>query len=115
MNKVSNKGCEFGEYNGLTYRICYGLTEDGKMDYSTPHYEFYKYCHCEACNRRFNDRCFDYNVKPINSLTVTTDNMELFSEVEGIINNYTCGKKHYVGRKYILLFNGKVEVKIHDY
>lgn len=104
---MENKGCEFGIYNGLSYRICYGLTEDGKMDYSTPHYEFHKNCHCEACNRHFK-----YNEGLTNHLTVTTDNMKLFPEVEGAIKKYTCGENHYIGRKYISFMNGKVKEKI---
>lgn len=106
------KGCEFGKYNGLSYRICYGLTEDGKMDYSTPHYEFHKNCFCKTCGRRFNDRRFNYNVEPVNSLTVTTDDTELFPKVEEIINNYTCGESQYIGRKFISFMNRKVEEKI---
>lgn len=109
---MKSKGCDFGKYNGLSYRICYGLTEDRKMDYSTPHYEFHKYCHCATCKRRFNDRQFNYDVEPINQLTVTTDDMELFPKVEEIINNYTCDANHYMGRKFISFMNGEVEEKI---
>lgn len=104
---MKNKGCEIGNYNKLTYRICYGLTEDGKMDYSIPHYEFHKYCQCETCNRRFK-----YNEGLTNHLTVTTDEKERFPEVEGIMNNYTCGKNRYIGRKFISFINGEVEEKI---
>lgn len=107
VESMKSKGCDFGKYNGLSYRICYGLTDDVKMDYSTPHYEFHKYCQCEACNRRFK-----YNEGLVNQLTVTTDDKELFPEVERIINKYSCGEKQYIGRKYISLINGKVEEKL---
>lgn len=100
---MKSKGCDFGKYNSLSYRICCGLTEDGKMDYSTPHYEFHKYCQCEACNRRFK-----YNEGLQNSLTVITDNKEEFPEVEKLINNYSCNKDHYIGRKFISLINGAI-------
>lgn len=103
---TNNKGCGFGKYNGLSYRVCYGLTEDGKMDYSTPHYEFHKDCNCEVCNKRFK-----YHEGLVNHLTVTTDDKEKFPEVERIINNYSCGESQYIGRKYISFMNGKVEEK----
>lgn len=104
---MKSKGCDFGKYNGLIYRICYGLTNNGNMDYSTPHYEFHKDCHCEKCNNRSK-----YDRGLPNHLTVTTDEKDVFPEVERIINNYSCGENQYVGRKYISLMNGKVEVKI---
>ena len=107
MKKITNnKGCGYGKFNNLQYRICYGLTEDRKMDYSTPHYEFIKYCSCEACNRRFK-----YHEGLGNSFTVTTDDKAKFQEIENMINNYTCNENQYIGRKFISLLNGKVEEK----
>lgn len=102
----NNKDCDAGKYNSLVYRVCYGL-KDGKMDYSKTHYEFIKYCKCAACNRRFK-----YNEGLLNSLTITTDNKEEFPEVEKLINNYSCNKDHYIGRKFISLINGAITEKI---
>lgn len=89
------------------YRICYGLTKEGRMDYSTPHYEFVKYCQCQSCQNRF-----QYSRYPKNSLTVTTDNKSKFPEIERILDEYICGENHYVGRKYISFINGEKEEKI---
>ena len=101
---MKNKGCEFGSYNKLSYRICYGLTEDGKMDYSKPLYEFIKYCKCETCSKRLK-----YDRGPSNSLTITTDDINKFPEIEEMINNYTCGDNNYIGRKYISMKNGEIK------
>ena len=103
---TNNRGCGYGKFNNLQYRICYGLTDDRKMDYSTPHYEFIKHCTCESCNRRFK-----YHEGIGNSLTVTTDDKAKFPEIENMINNYTCNENQYIGRKFISLLNGKVEEK----
>lgn len=101
MNKV-NTGAEFGKYNHYTYRICYGLTKEGRMDYSVPHYEFIKHCRCENCQNRLK-----YDRFPSNSLTVTTDDKLKFPEIERILDKYTCNKTHYIGREYISFMNGE--------
>lgn len=104
---MKNKGCDFGKYNSLTFRVCFGLTEDGKMDYSTPHYAFIKYCKCSRCKMRS-----EWKRESVNTLTVTTDDKERFPEVEKIIDGYTCNSDYYIGRKYVSMENGKVEEKI---
>lgn len=104
---MKSRSSDFGRYNGLSYRICYGLTEDGKMDYSTPHYEFHKNCNCEVCNRRLKR-----HEGLVNNITVTTDDEKRFPEVEKVINDYFCGKDHYIGRKYILFMHGCIEKKV---
>lgn len=101
MNKVNTES-GFGKYNHYTYRICYRLTKDGKMDYSIPHYEFIKHCGCKNCQNRLK-----YDRFPTNTLTVTTDDKSKFPEIERILAEYICGEIHYVGRKYISLFNGE--------
>lgn len=77
------------------------------MDYSIPHYEFNKDCHCGKCNSRSK-----YDRGLSNHLTVTTDKMELFPEIEKIINDYTCGENHYIGRKYISFIYGETKENI---
>lgn len=104
---TNNRGCDFGKYNGLLYRVCYGLTEGRKMDYSTPHYEFHKYCNCEVCNKRFK-----YHEGLRNDLTVTTDDKEKFPEMERVVNNYSCGESRYIGRKYISFIDGEIKEKV---
>lgn len=96
------KGADFGKYDKYTYRICYGVTQDGKMDYSTPHYEFIKYCTCYLCARRL-----AWKRSPSNVLTVTTDDKSKFPEIKEILDKYTCGEKEYIGRKFILFLNGE--------
>ena len=90
MNKV-NAGAEFGTYNHYTYRICYGLTKDGKMDYSIPHYEFIKHCRCKNCQNRLK-----YDRFPTNSLTIITDDKSKFPEIERILDEYACNEIHYM-------------------
>lgn len=107
---MKSKGAEFGTYNGLSYRICYGLTKDVKMDYSIPLYEFHKYCDCETCKNRFYGN--SPNRFPVNSLTVSTDDKSKFQEVKDIINNYTCEANSYIGRKFITMRGEKIEEKI---
>ena len=104
---MKKRGYKVGTYNGLSYRVCYGLTKEGKMDYSTPHYEFIKYCKCEHCQRRFK-----YHEGIGNSLTVTVDDKGKFQEAEQLINNYSCGENHYIGRKFISFINGEREEKV---
>lgn len=107
VNYMENKSCGFGSYNKLSYRICYGLTEDGKMDFSIPLYEFKKYCKCETCSKRLK-----YDKEPSNSLTVTTDDKNKFPEIEKIINDYMCGSSNYIGHKYISMKNGETKEQI---
>lgn len=101
MTKKKNVGCDFGYYNGLSYRVCYGLTKEGKMDYSIPHYEFHKYCKCEMCTKRSR-----YDSEPSNHLTVTTDDKSNFSEIAEIINKYTCDSSKMEERIYITFISG---------
>jgi len=101
---MKNNGCEFGTYNKLTYRICYGLTEEGKMNYSIPLYEFTKYCNCEICNKRLK-----YDRKPSNGITIVTDDKNKFEEIKNLIDNYTCNSNYYDGIKHIGMKNGKIE------
>lgn len=101
MNKIST-GAEFGKYKHYTYRICYGLTKEGRIDYSNPHYEFIKHCRCVNCQNRLK-----YDRFPTNSLTVTTDDKSKFPEIERILDEYVCDEN--VGRKYISFINGKRE------
>lgn len=98
MDIMKSKGCNYGYYNKLSYRICYGLTEDGKMDYSKELYEFTKYCNCDYCKRRFK---LERGVN--NHITITTDNKNKFSEIEKIINNWECKSEKEEKRKYIKL------------
>lgn len=97
----SGKGCEFGKYNGLWYRICYGLTQEGKMDYSKELYEFHKDCNCGNCKRRFKN-----NRGTPNHLTVTTDDKDRFHEAYTLITNYKCNSESAKNRLYINLFEG---------
>lgn len=102
MTKKKNEGCDFGYYNGLSYRVCYGLTKEGKMDYLIPHYEFHKDCKCEMCNKRLR-----HDKEPLNHLTVTTDDKSKFSEIAEIINNFVCGSNKMEERLYISFINGE--------
>lgn len=95
---MNNKGCEFGTYNKYTYRICYGLDEKGKMDWSTPYYEFYQICRCENCLTRSK-----YTNGITNSLTISTTDKNKFGEIEKILNDFSCGEKNYVGHKFMRL------------
>ena len=101
MNRV-NTGAEFGTYNRYTYRICYGLTKEGKMDYSIPHYEFIKHCRCKNCQNRLK-----YDRFPTNSLTIITDDKSKFPEIERILDEYAGNEIHYIGGQYISFVNGK--------
>jgi len=92
------KGSEFGDYKGLSYRICYGLTKDGKMDYSRPLYEFSKYCKCSNCDRRFKQ-----SRDVPNHLTVTTADKNKFQEVFEMIISYTCNSDERKDRVYVRL------------
>ena len=91
-----NKGCEHGKYNGLWYRVCYGLTNEGKMDYSKELYEFSKDCKCPKCEHRFK-----YERGLNNRLTITTDNKNKFQEVEETIQNWKCESDKVEKIKYI--------------
>lgn len=93
---MKSKGCDFGSYNGLSYRICFGLTEDGKMDYSKELYEFHKDCKCYDCTKNMN-----WNRIPPKHLTVTTDDKDKFPIVADLINNFTCSGRSQEDRKYI--------------
>lgn len=104
---MKSKGCDFGTYNKLSYRICYGLTNNGKIDYSIPLYEFQKNCKCISCSNRWN-----YEGKLRNNLTVTTDDTKQFSEVEKMIEGYACGSNAHIGRKYVTMRNGCKTEKI---
>ena len=95
---MKSKGCEFGTYNKLSYRICYGLTKSGKMDYSKELYEFSKYCKCEHCDFRFK-----LKREPHNHITVTTGDKNKFLEVEKIIKNWECSSEKSEERKYVRL------------
>lgn len=106
---MSKQGCDFGMYNGLSYRICYGLTETGKMDYATPLYEFKKHCKCDMCTKRLK-----YDRLPANSLTVSTDDKANFPEIEKLINNYVCGSDIYIGYKFVSMRNGNRTEKIYS-
>ena len=100
MTKKKNEGCDFGYYNGLSYRICYGLKE-GRMDYSIPLYEFHKDCKCQICTKRSK-----YDREPSNHLTVTTDDKSNFSEIAKIINKYTCDSNKKEECVYITFISG---------
>ena len=93
---MKSKGCEFGKFEGLCYRICYGLTPNGKMDYSKELYEFHKYCRCASCDYRSKSQRLPYN-----QLTVTTDDKSKFPEVVKILNNYTCNSNKLEKRQFI--------------
>lgn len=95
---MKSKGCEFGSYNGLSYRVCYGLTEAGKMDYSRELYEFHKNCKCKHCNFRYK-----LNREPSNHITVTTDDKNKFLDVEKIIKDWDCKSEKSENREYIRL------------
>jgi hypothetical protein len=95
---MKKESCDFGVYNGLSYRICYGLTNQGKMDYSKELYEFHKNCKCGYCDYRFK-----HARETVNHITVTTDNKTKFPEVEEIIKNWECESKTEQERKYIRL------------
>lgn len=93
---MKSKGCEFGTYNGVSYRICYGLTTEGKMDYSKELYEFKKHCQCPTCNRRLK-----YDREPVNQLTITTDDKSKFDEITNNIISYICNSDRKIENVYI--------------
>ena len=95
-NREQTKNSEFGYYNGLTYRICYGLTDDGKMDYSKELYEFSKYCNCSNCVNRLS-----YSRISPNHLTITTDDKNKFQEIFETITAYTCNSNKKENNVYI--------------
>ena len=81
----------------MNYRTCYKPGKDGKLDYSRPLYQFYKFCGCKYCQSRALRRL------PSNIVLVTTDKKSDFPKVEEIIKNWECGSKSYEEHFYISL------------
>lgn len=105
-----SKGCEVGEYGGEQYRVCYGLNENGGMNYQKKLYEFHKHCNCIHCRRRSTmDRL------PANHLTVTTDDMNRFEEVISLIKKYSCESPVLKAREFVRLIDGMKTVEFHDF
>lgn len=95
-NKKPSEGCDYGTFNGHFYRICYGLTPEGKMDYTRKIYEFHKYCKCESCDYRSKEKR-----EPHNQLTVSTYDKSKFTEVVEILNNFTCNSSRLEKRRFL--------------
>lgn len=71
-------------------------------------FEFHAFCECGYCKWRQK-----FLKEPRNCLTVTTDSIDKFPEVEAYIDNWTCGQNKRLPTQYYSLKGGEKTEKLH--
>lgn len=84
-------------FKGKHYRICYGLKENGSMNYNEETYEFSTFCNCPSCANR---KSWQSGLR--NQIVFITKDKNNFDKIINMINTTTCGLTKYSSiSKYI--------------